>query len=105
MHPEQAADGDDVERWERRLAGILVALATLGFAFAAGWELAAPRFSGHYASSASVGIIADNMLRWGIVGPVWEYTAARPSPAQYYCHHPWGIFWTTAGLMRLFGRH
>jgi hypothetical protein len=104
MHPQPPEQADG-ERFERLLARVIVALATVGFALAAGWELASPLFSGHYASSASVGIIADNMLRWGIAGPVWEYTAARPSPSQYYCHHPWGIFWTTAALMKIFGRH
>src|SRR5262249_4356877 len=33
------------------------------------------------------------------------YTTTRPTPAMYYCHHPWGIFWTTAALMKVFGRH
>src|SRR5205823_3660103 len=64
-----------------------------------------PILAGHYASSASVGIIAENMLKWRIPGPVWEYTSARPGPEAYYCHHPWGIFWTTAALMKMFGRH
>ncbi len=45
------------------------------------------------------------MLRWRIPGPVWDYTATRPTPAMYYCHHPWGIFWTTAALMKVLGRH
>jgi Dolichyl-phosphate-mannose-protein mannosyltransferase len=83
----------------------VAAVATLWFTLAASWEMFGPLLAGHYASSASVGIIADNMLRFHILGPVWEYTATRPDPGAYYCHHPWGIFWTTAALMELFGRH
>ena len=103
---ERGADGLPVAGvFERRLAlGILV-VATTWFTLAAAWEFFGPLLAGHYASSASVGIIGENMWRWKIAGPVWEYTAARPEPAQYYCHHPWGIFWTTAGLLRIFGRH
>ncbi|WP_437672002.1 ArnT family glycosyltransferase [Sorangium sp. So ce131] len=92
-------------RLERRAALAVAAIATAWFALAAAWEMFGPLLAGHYASSASVGIIAENMLRWKILGPVWEYTAARPTPDMYYCHHPWGIFWTTAAFMEVFGRH
>jgi hypothetical protein len=81
-----------------------VGVATAWFLLAAAWECAGPLLAGHYASTASVGIIADNMLHWRIPGPVWEYTAARPPPSLYYCHHPWGIFWTQALFTWLFGR-
>jgi hypothetical protein len=90
---------------EERLARVAMYIATAWFTLAAGWELFGPLLAGHYASAASMGIIAENMLRWHIPGPVWEYTATAPSPAMYYCHHPWGIFWTTAALMKFLGRH
>lgn len=90
---------------ERRVSRVVVIVATLWFTLAAAWELFGPMLAGHYASSASMGIIAENMLRWGIAGPVWEYTTAPPKPAMYYCHHPWGIFWTTAAFMKVLGRH
>lgn len=93
------------EPFERRLSLVITAVATAWFTLAAAWGLFGPLLAGHYAASASVGIIAENMLRWDIWGPVWEYTAAPPSPSQYYCHHPWGIFWTTAAFMKVFGRH
>ncbi|WP_437575102.1 ArnT family glycosyltransferase [Sorangium sp. So ce887] len=92
-------------RLETRAALAVTAVATAWFALAAAWEMFGPLLAGHYASSAGVGIIAENMLRWEILGPVWEYTASRPAPAMYYCHHPWGIFWTTAAFMEVFGRH
>src|SRR5438874_2051275 len=72
---------------EARVARGVAIAATTWFALAAGWELFGPLLAGHYASSASVGIIADNMLRWHIPGPVWEYTTARPTPDMYYCHN------------------
>jgi 4-amino-4-deoxy-L-arabinose transferase-like glycosyltransferase len=90
---------------ETRASRIVAAIASVWFALAASWELFGPMLAGHVASSASVGIMAENMIRWHIAGPVWEYTAARPPPSMYYCHHPWGIFWTTAALMEVFGRH
>lgn len=90
---------------ELQVSRAVLLLATAWFALAAAWELLGPPLAGHYASSASMGIIAENMLRWGIPGPVWEYTAAKPGPAMYYCHHPWGIFWTTAAFLKLLGRH
>ena len=90
---------------EVRVARWVTGIAALWFALAASWELFGPLLAGHYASSASMGIIAENMLRWRIAGPVWDYTQARPGPEAYYCHHPWGIFWTTAAFMKLLGRH
>jgi 4-amino-4-deoxy-L-arabinose transferase-like glycosyltransferase len=90
---------------EERAAKVVAWVATVFFALVATWEIGGPILAGHYASSASVGIIAENMWRWHIAGPVWEYTAAKPTPEMYYCHHPWGIFWTTALLMKVLGRH
>jgi len=92
-------------RGELLASRIFVVLASAWFAAAASWELLGPILGGHYASVASMGIIADNIHRWGIKGPVWVYTAAHPDASMYYCHHPWGIFWTTAGFRELFGRH
>src|SRR5262245_34580939 len=104
--PQRGLDGLPVaDRLEERVSRAVLWAATLWFTLAAAWEMFGPMLAGHYASSASVGIVAENMLRWGIAGPVWEYVQARPGPSAYYCHHPWGIFWTTAVLMKLFGRH
>jgi 4-amino-4-deoxy-L-arabinose transferase-like glycosyltransferase len=90
---------------EERVARAIVIVATVWFTLAAAWEMFGPILAGHYAAAAGMGIIAENMLRWHILGPVWEYTTTPPSTALYYCHHPWGIFWTTAALMRFLGRH
>ncbi len=90
---------------ETRIARGVVLVATIWFSLVAAWELFGPVLAGHWAASASLGIIAENMLRWAIPGPVWEYTATRPGPESYYCHHPWGIFWVTAFFMKIVGRH
>lgn len=104
--PPRGLDGLPVaDPREERVARAVMIAATAWFTLAAAWELFGPLLAGHYASSASMGIIAENMLRWRIPGPVWEYTTTRPAPGMYYCHHPWGIFWATAALLRFFGRH
>ncbi len=94
-----------VSRAETRLSLAVVALVTIAFAACASWDLFAPHLAGHYAASASLGIAADNMLRWDIIAPVWEYTHEPPPPSLYYCHHPWGIFWVTTAFVDLLGRH
>ena len=106
LEPRRGLDGLPIaDAREERISRLVLYLATAWFTLAASWELFGPMLAGHYASSASMGIIAENMLRWHIAGPVWEYTKAAPPPEMYYCHHPWGIFWVTAGLLKVFGRH
>ena len=61
--------------------------------------------AGHFAVVASRGIIADNMISWGILAPVRQYTSLRPDVSLYYTHHPWGTFWLIAGLTKVLGRH
>jgi len=90
---------------EARIARFVAALATLWMALVSSWEMFGPVLAGHWAAAASMGIIAENMLRWGVIGPVWDYTATKPGPEMFYCHHPWGIFWVTTLFMKVFGRH
>jgi hypothetical protein len=78
-------------------------VATVLVAAVAGYGLWAPIRSGHDAAVASMGIIAENMLRWHIAAPVWLATDVAPDPSAYYCHHPFGIFWTTTMFAALFG--
>lgn len=75
------------------------------FALSAFWGMFGLIGAGHYAVMPSYGIIADNMLKWRTVGPVWSYVASQPSPSDWYCHHPFGSFWTTTILRAIFGRH
>jgi len=88
-----------------RIARIVAAIATVWFALAAGWEIAAPFGSGHVALTSARGIVAENMWTWRIIAPVREYALDPPTSSMYYAHHPWGSFWTTSALFFVFGRH
>jgi 4-amino-4-deoxy-L-arabinose transferase-like glycosyltransferase len=87
----------------QRIAGIIAGLACVFFALAAGWGIGGPIGAGHYAAMTSEGIMAENMWRYHILGPVWWYPDRIPTPADYYCHHPWGLFYITAILYKLLG--
>src|SRR5262249_34631306 len=76
-----------------RIAPWVAAIASVWFALAAAWGLFGPIPAGHYGTMGGEGIIGENMVRWHILGPVWDYVSTRPTPSQYYCHHPWGGFW------------
>jgi hypothetical protein len=95
---------DDPLRRERLLARSVTAVAIFAFVSAALGDVAAPLPAGHYASTASVGIVADNMLRWHVPWPVWSYTTGAPTAELAYGHHPWGIFWATTAIFAVFGR-
>ena len=88
-----------------RIAKIVVLVSTVWLALAVTWGLVAPIGGGHWAIVASRGIMGDNMATWGIWGPVREYALERPTPQQYYVHHPWGTYWVIGVLTKLFGRH
>ncbi|MEP7052175.1 MAG: glycosyltransferase family 39 protein [Pseudomonadota bacterium] len=88
-----------------RVCQALTVLISVGFALAAFWELADTFGAGHFASSSAVCTGAENMWRWGVLGPVTHQLGRAPLPSDFYCHHPWGIFWVTAPFMKLFGHH
>jgi hypothetical protein len=88
-----------------RICQIIALCVSLGFAVCAFWELADSFSAGHYAASSAVCTSSENMWRWGILAPVPHYTLRPPVPSEYYCHHPWGIFWVTALFMKAFGHH
>ena len=83
----------------------VAAAATIWFALAAARELTGPFDAGHDAATAGVGIAATEMWRWGSIAPVLRFLTEPPTNADYYCHHPWGVFWTTAVLVKLLGHH
>ncbi|HEY4103351.1 MAG TPA: glycosyltransferase family 39 protein [Polyangiaceae bacterium] len=88
-----------------RVCLIVAAVASLFFAVCAFWELGDTFSAGHYAASSAVCTSAENMWHWGILAPVPRHTLLPPAPSEYYCHHPWGIFWVSAIFMKLFGHH
>lgn len=88
-----------------RVCRAIALVISVAFALAAFWELADPFSAGHFASSSAVCTSAENMWRWGILAPVPHQTLGQPLPSEYYCHHPWGIFWVSALFMKAFGHH
>lgn len=88
-----------------RVAKIIVVVSTVWLALAVIWGICGPVGGGHWAIVASRGIMADNMVTWGVWGPVREYALGRPTPQQYYVHHPWGTYWVIGALAKVFGRH
>jgi Dolichyl-phosphate-mannose-protein mannosyltransferase len=88
-----------------RACQALVVLVSLGFALASFWELGDTFGAGHFASASAVCTSSENMWRWGVLGPITHHLLRAPVPSDYYCHHPWGIFWVTALFMKAFGHH
>jgi len=80
-------------------------LATLFIATVGLWEISGPFGAGHYSAATAVATAGENMLRFHILAPVASYVAGPPAPADYYCHHPFGVFWTAASFVGLFGHH
>lgn len=93
---------------DRRLTRVCQGVATLasvGFAVAAFWELADSFAAGHFAAASAVCTAGENMWRWGVAAPVTHQLSQPPAPSEFYCHHPWGIFWVSAWFMKLLGHH
>lgn len=90
---------------EVRVARLLAVLVSVGFALVALWEVAAPFGAGHFAAASSVALGGENMLRFRTLLPITEHPLATPSTADCYCHHPFGIFWTSAAFVALLGHH
>ncbi len=88
-----------------RACQALTALVSVGFAVAAFWELGDTFSAGHFASASAVCTSSENMWRWGVLGPIPHHLLRAPVPSDFYCHHPWGIFWVTALFMKAFGHH
>jgi len=93
------------ERALERACQVVALLASLGFAASAFWELADSFGAGHFASASAVCTAAENMWRWGVAGPLPHALGRPPVASDFYCHHPWGIFWVSALFMKLFGHH
>jgi hypothetical protein len=86
-----------------RICRAIALVASVGFALAAGWEIADTFGAGHFASSSAVCTGGENVFRWGIVGAVPKQLFQPPAPNDFYCHHPWGIFWVSALFIKVFG--
>jgi dolichyl-phosphate-mannose-protein mannosyltransferase len=93
----------DTSRRLLHLCRAVAVLASVGFALAAFWELNDTFGAGHFAAATAVCTAAENMWHWGVIGPVTHELSRAPAPSDFYCHHPWGIFWISAPFMKLFG--
>ena len=99
------AAGTEMDRPTERIARGVVLVATAWYALALVWCLCARVGNGHDALTASRGIMVENMIHWGIWGPVREYALDRPGPELYYTHHPFGTYWVVAAFSWVLGRH
>ncbi len=100
-----AADGSRAMRWSHGVALVLVVTASLWFAFAAAWGLFGLLPSGHLGDGgAGNAMAAEQMLRWKIWYPAWNwYENAAPPPTSYICHHPFGQYYVDAVFLWIFG--
>ncbi len=94
-----------LERATERVALAAAIVATVWYALAVCWCLFARVGAGHDALVASRGMMAENFWRWGIWGPVRQYTLEKPGTDLYYTHHPFGTYWLAGALFKIFGRH
>jgi 4-amino-4-deoxy-L-arabinose transferase-like glycosyltransferase len=84
--------------------GRIVGAAAVTFILLVGlWGIAGPFPEGHYASAAAIGTAAANMWRLHTVLPVAYNVDPAAATQNYYMHHPLGLFWTSALLIRVFG--
>ncbi len=83
----------------------MLVVASAWFAFAAAWGLFGLLPSGHLgAGSAGNAMAAEQMLRWRIFYPAWNwYENAAPQKSAYICHHPFGQYYIPAFFLWIFG--
>jgi hypothetical protein len=87
-------------------AGVLLMLAATVLLASVGlFEIGAPFAAGHYAASSAVALAGENMWRHGVLAPVAHVVSGAPGPSDFYCHHPFGIYYTAAFFSALFGHH
>jgi len=102
-----AARASKSPRWVDRVAAWAVAAASVWFAFAAAWGLFAPPNKGHNGSASSGSLLmAEAILRWHTPYPSWAwFSLTPPTPADYYTHHPFGVFYLAVPFLAAFGHH
>ena len=87
-----------------RSGRILAIVATALLAAVGCFEIDAPFGAGHYAAATAVLTAAENFWRFGTLAPLTHHPFGTPQNSEFYCHHPFGIFWT-AGPFALLGHH
>jgi 4-amino-4-deoxy-L-arabinose transferase-like glycosyltransferase len=87
-----------------RAARIVTIVASVWYALAVTWGLFARMGGGHDAQIATRAIVSENIRHWHIIDPVKDYFLTKPTPSDFYVHHPWGTFWTYALFSLVLGR-
>jgi Dolichyl-phosphate-mannose-protein mannosyltransferase len=88
-----------------RVAQVVTLVAWLWFSFAAAWGMFQIPGAGH-TDSGSAGTTGQSMsiVNFRMLYPSADwYASTRPSPATYYCHHPFGVFYYSAFFLWIFG--
>ncbi len=88
-----------------RVARVVFVISSTWYAFTAVWGMFGIPGGGHYgAGSAADAMISEPIVRWKILYPAWDwYTGVPPTPAQYVCHHPFGMNYISAFCLWVFG--
>ena len=93
--------------YSERAALVVVIAASTWFAFTAFWGLFGVLGGGHL-GAGSVGNVmaAEQIVRWHIWYPGWDwYTNHPPAKSDYICHHPFGQYYVPALFIWIFGHH
>ena len=88
-----------------RVARFVVIAASGWFAFTAFWGVLGIPGGGHLgAGSAGNVMAAEQIVRWHILYPAWDwYLSTPPAKIAYICHHPFGQYYVPAVFLWLFG--
>jgi hypothetical protein len=88
-----------------RVARAVVVVATVWIAFTGAWGMFGTPGAGHLgAGSAGNVMAAEQILRWKIAYPAWDwYSGTLPPKSHYICHHPFGQYWIAALFLWVFG--
>lgn len=87
-----------------RTARAVTVVASIWYALAVTWGLFARIGGGHDAQIATRAIVAENIRHWHLIDVVKDYFLTRPTPPDFYVHHPWGTFWTYTLFSLVLGR-
>jgi hypothetical protein len=88
-----------------RLARFITVLASAWFVFTGVWGMFGIPGGGHYgAGSAADTMLSEQIVRWKILYPAWDwYTGIPPAKSAYACHHPFGMEYISALCLWIFG--
>lgn len=88
-----------------KVALAVVVLASVWFAFTAFWGIFSIPGAGHLGAGGAGNVMAaEQMLKWHIVYPAWDWYNGTPPPkGDYICHHPFGQYWVPAIFLAILG--